>query len=63
MSPPTPQEPAYQMTNAELAEAIEYARASLGKVPGNDTAVITKLRQQLFGLLDVQLARAKAESV
>lgn len=53
-------EPTYQMTNAELAEAIEYARASLGKVPGNDTAVLARIRQQLFGLLDVQLKRAQA---
>ncbi len=64
MSPPVPpklaHEPQFSMTNAELAEAIEWARSSIGKVRGGETAVSLKIKNHLFELLDVQAARAKA---
>ena len=63
VKPPKQAEPVYSMTNAELAEAIEWARSALGKVPGGETAVSAKIKTQLFELLDVQAARAKAVKV
>ena len=60
MKPPKQSEPVYSMTNTELAEAIEWARSSLGKVPGGETTVSAKIKTHLFELLDVQAARAKA---
>ena len=57
---PRPTEPVYQLSNAELADAIEWARASLGKIPGNETTVAARVKNHLFDLLDVQAMRAKA---
>lgn len=58
-APPRPTEPVYPLSNAELADAIEWARASLGKIPGNDSAVAARVKKHLFDLLDVQAMRAK----
>jgi hypothetical protein len=60
VKPPRPPEPQFSMSNAELADAIEWARASLGKIPGNETTVAARVKKHLFDLLDVQAMRAKA---
>lgn len=55
---PKQPEPTYPMTNAELAEAIEYALATIGKF--NDSALRARLIAHMELLLDVQAQRAKA---
>jgi len=54
-------EPTYPMTNAELAEAIEYARATIDKV--TDTALRKRMQEQVVTLLDLQVKRAMAVKV
>lgn len=60
-APPIPPVLTGKMTNAELAEAIEYARTTIEKV--KDPGLQKRLVQQVEKLLDVQLARASAVAI
>lgn len=60
-APPMPPVLTGKMTNAELAEAIEYARTTIEKV--KDPGLQKRLVQQVEKLLDVQLARASAVAI
>ena len=60
-APPAPwvEHPIYAMTNVELADAINWTRDALGKVPGGELQRLRKLEDHFYALLDIQLERAK----